>query len=452
MMKRCLAILGCAALLAACAAGAWAQDRRGPGGGAPGRATGVDSGAERQPANGRRGEGYGRGQPRDADRPAPDGRPAMGPGRRGWGAYLEREIDRDLAWLRERGLDEYADRVEAVRGGQSPTRHVLLWRVHRRIQGLGRLAGQDAERAIEQIKLDFATARLAREYRQASDDEKAALEPQLRENIRKLLDLRIEVQRAMMDSIRARLDEIRGQLRKREQLRDELVERRFTQLSDPDVPLPDPMLESMPGSPGADGPADEGAGPREAPGDRPEPPGVLDRSHRRGPQYLDRLFEGDIAWLRLRENGLDEMADRMVEIRDSEAPARRMVLWRIHRRIEQWRRLKGDDAKRAIESARLAFEVVRLARQYREAPQDGRGALAANLRDALSREFLARQAAQTAVMDAIQERLESTRRNVQKQRELKRQLIHRRFAELTDPSHPAGEPELVPHGAPEPRD
>jgi len=150
--------------------------------------------------------------------------------------------------------------------------------------------------------------------------------------------------------------------------------------------------------------------------------------------------------------GLNEMADRMVEIRDSQAPARRMVLWRFHRRIEQWQRLKGDDAKRAIDSARLAFEVVRLARRYREAPQGARDALAADLRRALDREFAAHQAAQAAVMDAIQERLKRIRRNVEKQRDLKRQLIHRRFTELTDASRPLPEPELVPHRAPELRD
>jgi len=474
-MRWCLTILGVAAVLAACAVSAHAQGRRGAGAGfgnsaaksnrssaSPSTATETPSrghgsrsatagnaerntNADPQRQTRRRNGTYPRPEARETDGPA-SATPAR-PGRRGrgWAAYLDRHIERDLQWLREHGLDEYADRVVAERDGPSPARHVLLWQIHRRIQGLRRLGGKDAERAIEQIKLEFATARLARRFREASGQEKADLARQLRQSIGRLFDLRLEVQRAMTAAVRRRLKAIQEQLDKHEQLRDELIEQRFTQLTDSQVPLPDPVLESLPQASAngvADKPDPRPQEPRLGPGDRLEPRGPVERGNQRVPERLDGLFENDIKWLRA--NGLHDFADRIVEIRDSDASARRLVLWRIHRRIEQWRRLRGKDMKRAIDGARLTFEVARLASRYREAPEDQRDALAAELRDALGRQFDARHAAQQAIMESIQQRLEGARKGVHRQRELREKLVTRRFKELTDPSKPVPDPELVP--------
>ena len=358
-----------------------------------------------------------------------------------WAERADKLIDDDLAWLRQRGLDPYADKVAELRQTDAPGQRVMLWRIHRWIQGLRRLPEEDARRAVDELLLELTTVNLAKEVRAAEGQHKAELETELREGLRRQFDLKIDVQQAMMKASKKRLDQIREQLQKHAALEDDLIDRRFDRLTDAKEPLPDPLLEAVPEIGDGEKPTDAAEaedGPRRGPR-RPVRP---ERGPGRWAERLDNRFEKDIAWLRKKE--LKALADRAEQILNSDAPAKRMMLWRIHRWIQQLRPLKDADATRAIEEVNLGFSVANLARQYREAAEEDREQIAAKLRDALRKQFKARQAAQRAILEAIRSRLDRTREGLRRQRQLKKQLIERRFRGLTDPSRPLPEPRLVP--------
>lgn len=367
-------------------------------------------------------------------------------------AHLNKRVDSDLAWLREHDLKKFADRMAAIRDGDNPMKRILLWRVHRRIEGWRRLRSEDGTRAIENVRLEFATAALAKEARAAGENDRPRLEAKLRDAIKRQVDLRIEVQQAMAEGIKKRLDDFRDELQKQRQLRGDLVAQRFKQLADPNEPLPDPVLAALPELPDAvePKPGDEGPdGPPLGPGDGP--PG----SERRRPggrgsaERFDKQLDSDIQWLR--DHELTAFADRIAQSRKGSASVKGVLLWRVSRWIRQLRRLDSEAMGRAVEGVRRQFEIADLARAYREAPEDSREPLAATLKESLTKQFEARHAIQRAIMESIQERLERIRDGVRRQRQFKRQLVNRRFDELMDPDQPVREPELVPdlpRGAP----
>lgn len=360
-------------------------------------------------------------------------------------ARLDKQIEEDVTWLRGNGLDEYADRVNRLSEGDSPGKRVMLWRIHRLIQTLQQLRGDDARRAVENIRLDFDTARLARQVRAAQGDEQTRLRETLRGVIARHIELRIELQQAMIDADTKRFNEFHERLRKEASLERDLIEQRLLSLTNPETPLPDPLLVAVPGLDHGGPPPtepDEGKTPDDEPpgpdrGPKP-PPEELGP----GDENLDQQFDRDIEWLRKRE--LTEIADWAAGIRDDDAPGKRLMLWQIHRWVQRMRMLKGDDARQAIEEVRLEFQIIALARECRQAEGQAQADLRDKLRDALRKQFAARQTAQRALITVMERRLERRRESLAKQQELKEQLINHRLDELADPARPLPEPELVP--------
>ena len=392
---------------------------------------------------------------------------------------LDKFLDDDLRWLRDNGLGEFADRVSEIRRTERPGKYVMLWHIHRRVEQLRRLRGEDARLAVEEIRLGFDVFRLALAYRAAPEDQKPAFKDKLREVLQKQFDARLATQRAVMEGIRKRLEQVRDTLQKQSELRGYLVEQRLKTLGDASVPLPEPGLSEWPDAapegprPGRvegtglelPAPPDRGSAsdaarePPPAPADaapaEPEPPAeepapAGPQRHRRWAGDLDAAVNRDIAWLRGR--GLPELADRMVEIRDSATPAspatadKRVQLWRIHRRVEQLRSLAGEQLRRAIEDIRLGFAIVKLAREFRQADAAQQAEMSAKLKGLLERQFDARLDAQRAIMQAIGRRLEKLQGNLREQQEprVRSQMLERLLDTLTDPSKPLREPDLVP--------
>lgn len=356
---------------------------------------------------------------------------------------LDREIEDDIRWLREQGLDQAADKVAEILAGDAKMKRILLMRIHRRIQGWQRLKGEEAERAAEEVRLEFLIADLARRAREAQGDEQAQLQRELREIVARQLDLRIAVQQALVRSISKRLEDLREQLRRQAEMRAELIDQRFDELADPEQPLPDPLAAVVPemhakDRPGSPQPEKSGED-TERPERRPLRPRTLGQ---KSAEWFDKQYDEDVRWLR--ERGLDDFAGRAEEVRQSDTPTKRLLMWGIHRHVQQVRRLSGEDLDRAIEGIKLPFEIVRLATTLRDAQSDQRDPVAEKLREALRREFQARLDTQQAVARHIQRRLDQVRDNLVKQEKFRQLLIERRVQALLDPTVPIPEPQLVP--------
>jgi len=377
-------------------------------------------------------------------------------------AQFDKELDRDIQWLREQGLDEYAKRMEELRRSNSPADHLLLWRIHRRLDQRRRLPPETLKQAVEEIRLEFRITALAAQYRGATPDLQPALLERIRVDVTRQFDLRLDVQRVIIANIKRRLDQIRQGLQRQKEIREELIDRRVRTLTDPAIPLPEPAISGWPelqgpgkpeGSPEPppppDGPPPDRALKLHAPDDAPPPPpeprqgeGRRSGSRRGWNIQIDSAINDDVAWLRAHDLG--EFADRIVEIRDSaDSPGRRMLLWRIHRRVDQLRDLKPQDARRAIEDIRLEFAAVRLAREWREAQEDARDALAEELHKILQRQFGARLESQQAIIQGIVQRLDATEAKLDEQRRFRDDLINRRVDQFADPTQPRPEPQLV---------
>lgn len=380
-----------------------------------------------------------------------------GDGERGRMIDIGQMIEADLAWLREHDLGAYADKVAALRDSDNAMKRITLWRVHGRIEGWRRLQGEDQRRALEDVRLDLAMAKLARAAREAAEGpaRQQALRD-LRQAIERQVDLRMEVNKALTEMIEKRLAAFREQLAKQAALRQDLVAQRLASLTDVSTPLPDPMKDLVmeasdqerDGRPKS--PPEPPPPPPENGGKAAEPPPAMQAPMGRMAEQFDKQIDLDIQWLR--EKGLTAFADRLAAIRkESGTEGNRFLLWQIHRRIQQIRSLRGDDATTAIEGERLRFAVIDLARQWREAAPEARAALAEKLKESLARQFDLRQKAQEAILAGIKARLAETQASVEKLLKNRQAIVDRRFAELTDLSRPIPEPSLLPEPRGEPR-
>jgi hypothetical protein len=199
-------------------------------------------------------------QPQSDQKVGPPGPPhgagtarSTGPGGpRVLGPRFEEQLDRDIAWLREKGLNRYADELTKLRNSEDPEKRMPLWRAHRRIDQLidwSKNRPEETKRAIEEIKLDAAVVDQAKECRQAEGTKRQELSAKLRQLAEKQFDARLQTQRAMIDSIEQRLKQLRDNLAKQEHMRDLLIDQRCKDLTDPSRPTPEIQLAPAPPEP-----------------------------------------------------------------------------------------------------------------------------------------------------------------------------------------------------------
>jgi hypothetical protein len=198
------------------------------------------------------------------------GRPAPG---RHWGQDFEGQLAQDLAWLRERGLERYADRLEEARKSEEPGSRFMVMSAQVRIRHLRRLwqeKPEEAQNSLEELRLGLKIHDLASAARQADGPERHRLVQQLRQALDGQFEARLAAQRALIDAMERRLEQLRQDIRRQEELRARIVEQRQRDLLDPERPLSEPSL-LMPGGPGhrEGGPAGRDPAP-----DRPEAAGA----------------------------------------------------------------------------------------------------------------------------------------------------------------------------------
>ena len=172
------------------------------------------------------------------------------------------------------------------------------------------------------------------------------------------------------------------------------------------------------------------------------------RRGRRTPRWtrnFEERLEEDIQWLR--DNGLEEYADRLVQLRQPPGtPEKRQALIDAARKVRTLRFLheaRPKQAQGAIEALRLELSIERLAEQWRAADRAGdtvqRRQIGLKLRPALEKQFDARLQSTRAVITAITKRLEKHQRNLKDQEQFRGRLIDERFKQLTRPG-PSPEP------------
>lgn len=361
-------------------------------------------------------------------------------------AVLKAMVQRDLVWLGEHNMTTaYCDRVKQLLSSDDPRDRIRLWQVHRRIQQWRQLAKADLGKAFEEVRLEFESCDLANRAREAPRNAQEKLKRQLREVIARQFDLRIDVQKASLAANEKRLSEIEKRLKTQERIREELIAKRLEQLLDNETDLPDPLGEVLAEPQGeAQGAKPPTREPRDGPSTTPR------RDNRNGPrggpgfERLRQRLDANLKWLEA--HNLKAFAERVKAIREAGSSDGYLLLWRVHRWIEQQKRLErsGTDPKDALKSVRLAFSIAEMAGQLRRTDVANRPALESKLQKALGRQFEARQQRGQRLLAIMRSGLKKHQRGIKKQVQNRRRLIARRVKHLMDPRQGPAEPELVP--------
>ena len=191
---------------------------------APARAAVADNSAEPTPGDagdagddhdGRRGKEPGRNQP---------------PARR-WAQEFESQYAQDLAWLRQRGLEKYADRLEAARKSDEAGNRMMVFSAHIRIRQLRRLwqeRPEEAQRAVDEMRLGLHILDLAAEARKADGAEKQRLTQELEQALNRQFEARLAAQRSLLAAMERRLEELRQDISRQEELKSQIVQQRHS--------------------------------------------------------------------------------------------------------------------------------------------------------------------------------------------------------------------------------
>jgi len=157
-----------------------------------------------------------------------------------WARDWEQRLDDDIAWLREKGLDDYADKIAQLRAQQesSAEKRGELFKAIGRVRQVRFLIDRQPEqgaKALQAMQLESRIARLAQQWKaadKAGDDEarrQAGIE--LRKLLEQQFDARLEFTRALIEDIKRRLEEHQAELKQQEQLRARLIDTRFQELT-----------------------------------------------------------------------------------------------------------------------------------------------------------------------------------------------------------------------------
>jgi DNA mismatch repair ATPase MutS len=187
---------------------------------------------------------------------------------------FEQRLDEDIAWLREKGLDDYADGIQQLREPPStPEKLMQLGKTVGRLRQVRFLVEQQPEqgaKALQAMQLESRIARLSQQWQAAEKAGDAQARREAGAELRKLLeqqfDARLESTRALIESIKRRLEHHQAELKQQEQLRDRLIDSRFQELTEggpsqesdgvlpkigPEVPTWPPPSRGSPPSPDA---------------------------------------------------------------------------------------------------------------------------------------------------------------------------------------------------------
>lgn len=218
---------------------------------------------------------------------------------RRWMQDFESQYDQDIKWLRERGLKHYADRLEEMHKSDDHNSKMAVFSSHVHVRQLRRLwkeRPEEAQRAVDEMRLGFEILDLAAEARKAEGEQKEQLAQKLKEALDRQFEARLAAQRSLLAAMQRRLERMRKEISRQEKLKAEIVEQRQKNLLDPEKPLLD-YSQFMPGG----GPPPGGPKSR---GDKPAP--EPQRDNKDEPQ-ADGANAGD-AGCRDTENG-DNPAD-----------------------------------------------------------------------------------------------------------------------------------------------
>jgi len=172
-----------------------------------------------------------------------DGRHAQRRGRRRprWTRDFEERLDEDLQWLRDNGLEKYADKLAQLRQGpSSPEKRKALFdavRKVRQLQFLHEARPKKAQGAIQALQLELKIAELVDQWQEAKRTNnkvrRGQIGLQLRKALEKQFDFRLESARAVIEAIKRRLEKHQEEFKKQDQRRDLLIDERFRNLTQP---------------------------------------------------------------------------------------------------------------------------------------------------------------------------------------------------------------------------
>ncbi|NIA22179.1 MAG: hypothetical protein GWP05_09505 [Anaerolineaceae bacterium] len=165
-------------------------------------------------------------------------RSRMGPR---WFRDFEERLDEDLQWLRDNGLEKYADKLAQLRQRpHTPQKRRALIEAIRKVRQLRILHDarpKQARWAIEALRLEPEIERLTDEWlkadRAGDKVQRRQIGQQLRKTLEKQFDARLESQRALIEIIKARLEKHQKDFKKLAQRRDLLIDERFRNLTQP---------------------------------------------------------------------------------------------------------------------------------------------------------------------------------------------------------------------------
>ena len=183
-----------------------------------------------------------------------DGEHAEQRGRRvpRWTRNFEERLEEHTQWLRDNGLEEYADKIAQLRQPPpTPEKQQALIDAVRKVRQLRFLHKEQptqAKGAIEALRLELSIQRLSEQWRDAdrADDtvQRRRIGQQLRQSLEKQFDVRLQSMRAVIEAIKSRLDRHQEDFQKQEKRRDLLIDERFRELTRPG-PSPEPAAEGQ---------------------------------------------------------------------------------------------------------------------------------------------------------------------------------------------------------------
>jgi len=169
-----------------------------------------------------------------------------------WTRNFEERLEEHIQWLRDNGLEEYADKVAQLRQPPpTPEKQQALIDAVRKVRQLRFLHKErpgQAKGAIEALRLELSIEQLSQQWcdanRTGDTVQRRRIGQQLRKSLEKQFDVRLQSMRAVIEAIKSRLDSHQKEFKKQEKRRDLLIDERFRELTRPG-PSPEPAAEGQ---------------------------------------------------------------------------------------------------------------------------------------------------------------------------------------------------------------
>jgi len=295
---------------------------------------------------------------------------------------LDREIEDDIRWLRDQGLDQAADKITELLAGDAKMKRVFLMRLHRRIQGGGNSRATKPGGPPTRFAWSSPSPTWPPHPRRRGG-QRLDLEAKLRQTLQRQFDLRIERPAGSRPVHRHAARGASGAARP--------PGRPAGRADRPTLPGAGRSQAAAARSPGSLRSGDRRQGETRAPaaGRRPRrgrtartpaAPALVPEGRRVVSTSSSTTTSAGSASA---SSTTSPTAPRLSA--RATARTKRLLMWGHSPARAANAPAEGRDRARAVEEMKLRFEVIRLAAELRQAPQDARGPAAEKLRDALGR-------------------------------------------------------------------